>query len=222
MKKSILLASIVFFSFVFTVWGQTPNDKQEENHKFAILFQVNDFLSFSGFDGATFSGDYFISENSGVRMGISTNYLNANSTVDSFTGDTLNSSLTSDGKALKVAFSVIWIQSFYINKDIHLFGGGGLSYAFASNTSTTPNLSNTTTADYSDNVFGLPFVSGVEWFVKSNISLSLEYGVSFLYENEIREQKLTIPGQPISKNNSTIKSYRLKTEGIKMGIAFYF
>ncbi len=221
-KKIFFLLAVVFFSSAIATFGQTNETNKKDVKKFAVLFQVNDFLSFSGFDGATFSGEYFFNEKSGLRIGVSTAYANSDLSTSSFVNDTLQSSEPGNRDQMKIGFSAIFVRNIIEKNNFAFFAGGGISYGYSKSNSTSSSLSySEETNDYSLKVFGVPFVTGVEWFVKDNISLSLEYGVSLNYQKEERT-RTRISDTFSTKDNSTIKGWELDTESIKMGLAVYF
>ncbi len=220
-KKIFFLLTVVFFSSAIATFGQMENSTKNDINRFAVLFQVNDFLRFSGFDGAAFSGEYFFTEKSGLRIGVSTAYLNSDVSTSSFVNDTLQYSNPGNGDRTKIGVSAIFVRNLIEKNNLSFFAGAGISYWYNKSNSENIDWTGKENNDSSLNAFGFPFVAGVEWFVKKNISLSLEYGVSFNYKREERTQTRISDSNTV-RNNSVNKSYELDTESIKMGLAFYF
>jgi len=72
---------------------------------------------------------------------------------------------------------------------------------------------------------GAELICGIEWFVKSNISISVEYGVAFSYNHakigETRfESDLTVSSTKSS--SSTRNIYVINASTINFGVLFYF
>ena len=220
-KEIFFLLAVVFFSSAIATFGQTTETNNKDVKKFAVLFQVNDFLSFSGFDGATFSGEYFFNEKSGLRIGVSTAYLNSDVSTSSFVNDTLQYSKPGNGDRTKIGFSAIFVRNLIEKNNLSFFAGVGISYWYNKSNSENTDWTGKENIDSSLNAFGIPFVAGVEWFVKDNISLSLEYGVSLNYQKGERTQTRISDSNTV-RNYSVNKSYELDTENIKMGLAVYF
>ncbi len=110
-----------------------------------------------------------------------------------------------------------------INDDISFFGGAGISYAYSNSTSEEESSLYRNKYDNTDYSFGLPLIAGVEWFVRKNLSLSLEYGISAEYEKSSRNQtQFFTNDNSTQKDNVEEKTYSIKNERVKMGIAFYF
>ena len=220
-KEIFFLLAVVFFSSAIATFGQTTETNNKDVKKFAVLFQVNDFLSFSGFDGATFSGEYFFNEKSGLRIGVSTAYANSDLSTSSFVNDTLQSSEPGNRDQIKIGFSAIFVRNIIEKNNFSFFAGAGISYSYSKSNSEDIDWTGKENNDYSLRAFGVPFVAGVEWFVKDNISLSLEYGVSLNYQKEERTQTRISDSNNV-RNYSVNKSYEMDTENIKMGLAVYF
>jgi len=220
-NKIFFVLTVVFFSSSIAVFGQTENSTENGANRFAVLFQVNGFLRFSGFGGASFSGEYFFTEKSGLRIGVSTAYSNSDLSLTTFNSDTLQYSESGNGDRTKIGFSAIFVRNLVRKNNFSFFVGAGISFSYSKVNSTTTATTATNRYYYLHNVFGVPIVAGVEWFVKKNISISLEYGISLNYQKE-EKTKTGISGMDGIKETSVIKGYELDPQSIKMGLAVYF
>ena len=234
-----IIRSVFFFLIVFfSINAQENSEIPSLKGKYALQFRITENFTLSSFQGAIFSGKYCFTDYSSIRLGVS---VSSSTFDDEASQNSLNSqnnvSIITDSNGEETAynygFSLQYIYNLKATEDILFFTGFGPFFNLRNSekeiiNSRTPtaytNNSNSSRTQKTTSI-GVEALCGIEWFVKSNISISAEYGIGFSYNHtksdETRFENDTNSSVTLS-SNSTRNSYLVNASNINFGVSFYF
>lgn len=224
MKKLILF----IFLPLTLIFAQTNEEEKaiDLTGKFALMFQIDQNFDLNSFDGMSFAGKYFFSDDWGVRFAFQTSFQDYDQTaniIESSTDETFGMSYNRDLKMYKFMPSVLY--NLVTNNSIKFYIGAGpfLSYSNDERADVTFDSPKTTKSRWVKNTeIGLNLFGSVEWFVSHNISLSAEYGFQYSYrESEIWDRRF--------EDDELVDEIDIKTTGkqlsdlpVSLGVSIYF
>ncbi|MBL7996560.1 hypothetical protein JNM05_14430 [bacterium] len=238
MKNVIVLFLIVTLNAVEAYSQNSQDEDSVSFHKkrWALQFQVGRDFTLNSFQGSIISLKKTLSEKSALRIGVSfgTGINNDNSKFSHFPPDTAHSERNSDNSGFDLNVSSQYIHYLPIEDHIAGYYGIGPTFGYSFNknkykdsntngSSTSSSSVSTTTNTWN---IGANAVFGVEWFVRNNISLSGEYGVSLSYSNNKQDYK----GESSYSSNPSIDfkeqrnwdRFSLGANIVKFGLSVYF
>jgi hypothetical protein len=219
---------IIFFSLL-TI-NSFSQDKKEEidlTNKFALQFQILRNFELSGFGGAAISGKYCFNNSSSIRASFSINQSTNKREDETIPKDTsLNGTGSfnfNDIDLLKFGFGIQYLHNIRILNNVIYYLGGGPYLASSSENHDTEEKFQYGPEIYKSNQettyfeFGVNLVTGVEWFVANNISLSGEY--ELYYFN--RDYEFIVDGD-YGKRTITETNSGFDYGAVKLGVTVYF
>jgi hypothetical protein len=231
---------MIYFLFVFlfiqSAYSQeTSSDScfdAGDDKPWAILLRYSNDFSFNSFEGANISMQRKIGENSAIRVGISISS-DDNEGNSSSKSTTINTSDYSEGQSDNISFTIYtkYLYNIIKHRNIKFYLGSGPFYRYYNSTSTneqnyfnTDTLTNRTYTNSETNQsnYGIELITGIEWSIKSYLSLLAEYGTEFSYRN-ITSERIRMydsSGESIQKSESD--GFSVASLPIKLGIAFKF
>jgi len=222
--------SILLFSFTFSSFAQTDTTKIDLAGKFALQFQITDNFTLSSFQGGTFSGKYHFSNNSALRLGVTLSQSNIDeeySETNVYPDITNIGSTENNYSNYQISFSLQYIDYLKTINSIAMFYGGGVNYFTSPQNRESsakyevPTVSNS--ADYNNYGFGVSLLIGVEWFVRSNMGITAEYGTGYQYSAYEKVNVNEDIINDISRNSkSTQTRYGFSPSSVRFGISIYF
>ncbi len=226
--KFLILISILFLTFSLNSFAQTNEEQIDLTGKWALQFQIDRYFTLDDFQGGTFSGKYHLNNSSAFRLGVSLANLKRDEDLTityTFPDTTIQGSENALYKDGIVRFDLQYLHYSKIVSSVSMFLGVGVSYQTTSfsieSTMADDEISATELYDITSNGYGLSLLIGVEWFVKSNIGISAEYGSGYYStKNEGTESyseednSLTVD---INGTESGIEYHR-----VKFGVSIYF
>lgn len=218
---------IIFFSLL-TINSFSQDKKEEINlaNKFALQFQILRNFELSGFGGAAISGKYCFNNSSAIRASFSINQSTNKREDESIPQDTLNGTGSfnfNDSDLLKFGFGIQYLHNIRVLNSVVFYLGGGPYLASSSENDETKEkfqygpetyISNQETSYFE---FGVNLVTGVEWFVANNISLSGEYEIYYFN----RDYEFTYNGD-YGKRTITETNSGFDYSAVKLGVTVYF
>lgn len=227
-----ILFIILCSFFANTIYGENQN-LSNSIHKGAqaLQFQINKDFTLSSFQGSIISYKWHTSDKGALRVGIS---ISAKKDNDSRTA-LLSDSVTSKGDSQENSYSVGTATQYIFypgpEKGIQLYYGIGpiANYNYRKSKYKQIHISgpderviSTTSKRISWSV-GASLIAGLEWFVKKNISIHTEYGISLKYEKykETSHKKCSDSSDEREITNSS-KRYLLDPMKVKFGLSVYF
>lgn len=210
------LLPILLICININLVAQDSTQQSFPGNHYALQFQIKESFSISEFNGGIVSGKYLLNNLDQIRIGL-------------YLGVSDDNSISGTEKRESNSYSFL-IHSQYLLKissfhDIIFYSGGGPYLGYSSSEMSTtygygvPDITTSKTTVESETIeYGFSFAIGTEWFLKNNLSLSLEYGFSF--GNKIREDYVS---DDIQRNKMYDgSSFRLVRDEIKFGVSFYF
>lgn len=218
---------IIFFSLLtINSFSQDKKEDIDLTNKFALQFQILRNFEFSGFGGAAISGKYCFNNSSSIRASFSINQSTNKREDESFPQDTLNGTGSfnfNDLDLLKLGFGIQYLHNIRVLNSVVFYLGGGPYLASSSENHETEEKFQFGPDIYKSNQeityfeFGANLVTGVEWFVANNISLSGEY--ELYYFN--RDYEFTSDGD-YGKRIITETNSGFNYSAVKLGVTVYF
>ncbi|KUG26002.1 hypothetical protein ASZ90_004168 [hydrocarbon metagenome] len=185
MKKLIF----VLFLPLTLIFAQSNEEEKpiDLTGKFALMFQIDQNFDLNSFQGMSFAGKYFFSDDWGVRLVFETYYgeSDENSSYHQHrSGYYQNDRDDRDIVSYKVIPSIMY--KFQNNNNFKFYIGAGPFVAYSNNEyaevmNRSEGETNKINERYKNYAIGFTFFTNVEWFVSDNISLSAEYGFEYSY-----------------------------------------
>lgn len=220
---------LLFFVAILTsnLFAQDSTFQQIDlTGKYALQFQIAENFRLTSFNGTVISGKYNFTSSLALRLGVSIS--SEKIEVNQTRYDSINSSSTSGENDISGYSINIKSQLLFSNPiidDISFYYGGGFLLSYYFNKQNDEGKPDSILASYNstNSGFGYGFeaVAGVEWFVKSNISLSGEYGINFIHTNTESEQKTK---SKVQNSSYKISLSETRTYGsyVRLGLSVYF
>jgi opacity protein-like surface antigen len=162
----IILSMLIFSSGLF---AQDTTIIPLQKGRLALQFLVNYDFTLRPFQGGTISAKYHLGDNTAIRFGIG---LFGSLGLKS----NLNSIDTTKAQNININLAAQLIEYLETVDDISLYAGAGPYYTRYFYKSVVSQMRS------SEWSLGVSGVLGVEWFFKSNMSLSAEYGMLIYYD----------------------------------------
>jgi hypothetical protein len=234
--KRTLFYSVLLLTFQLSLSTFLfAQDKEEINlaGKYALLFQIGSNFSLNNFESATIAGKYQLNQKSSIRLSLSLNMNNQDAdNIIKNEGDLSSSQSKENISDDRFGYRIDaqYLCNTFIIEDLSFYFGGGPFVGYSSNNSENkkdPYYSNTTriiSVDYNSLNTGIGITTGVEWFVKSNISLLADYSLDFGYDKTTRNTIEEYFGDQTSKTTSenSTSSFYIGNSYAKLGVSFYF
>jgi len=212
MKTIFLLFLLVTF-----VNAQTTSDSVCVSGKYALQFQISENFKLSTFQGTIFSGKYHFTSSIGLRVGISGNY----NSLDQINNEQVE--ITEIREQTLTGFEIKSQVLFYfpVVNNIAFFIGAGPLFNIGSSKQITiikdPERLRTMEeikfeqeTEYT--TYGLEFICGTEWFVKSSLFPEIGFSVSHREETYFKDTK------KIQTNNKDL----FQSINARLGVSIYF
>ncbi len=231
--NTLCISTIILCSFFAnTIYGKNQN-LPNSIHKGAqaLQFQIDKDFTLASFQGSIISYKWHISDKGALRVGIS---LSAEKDDNSRTA-LLSDSVTSKGDSHENSYSIGTATQYIFypgpEKGIQLYYGIGpiANYTYGKSKQKQIHISGpdervtTTTSKRISWSVGASLIAGLEWFVKKDISVHAEYGISLEYEKykETFHEKYSDSSDEREITNSS-KRYLLNPMKVKFGLSVYF
>lgn len=215
------------------VYGQAKKDSPKnlpEQHDWSLQFQVSDNFTLKSFDGAFFAAKRQLSAHGAIRFGFDISYSNQDSESEREESGSFYKS-NSDNKSFSANLNCLYLYYPVENQAVKYFIGAGPQFGYQKSDNEQKDYisyedsltsTNTDKQKMDGHSWGIQLVSGVEWFVKSNISLHAEYFASALYV----KGKTTLEAVFGSGESRILKSendgFRFEKGGVRFGVSVYF
>lgn len=222
-----------YFAFiVFTLllannsFSQENTEELDLTNKFALQFQILRNLEFSSFGGTAISGKYCFNNSSSLRALFSINQSTNKREDETIPKDTINGTGSFnfvDFDLLKFGFGIQYLHNIRVLNSVVFYLGGGPYLASSSEKDETMEKFRFGTETFKSNretnyfEFGVNLVTGVEWFVASNISLSGEYEIYYFNKDYEFTYNSDYENRTITETNSGFDY-----SSVKLGVAVYF
>ncbi len=204
---------IYFFLFLLVfankeIYSQDSLKANFPTNHFAILFQVEDLLEITSLYNGVLSVKYLFKNADQLRLSISFGLSKYESDNTLFSKE-INDKTYHFSTYAQYLFS---ITSYY---DFLLFTGGGPFFGYYYQDVFSLESGNNLSIGYRKFIdFGISFIIGIEWFLRKNLSLSIESGFALSY---LKESKYSS-----TSNDYIDQHYNIKESGTRLGIALYF
>ncbi len=237
--KIKMFCLLIFIVLVVHVSAQdTPanadSSKQFRFPKHALQFQIYNYLKFSDFNGAIFSGKYHFNNPNAIRLGLSYagGYEDKEFEELYLPGDSIatDRSTKDNVQSVKVKFHFLRYISF--SQSTKYFIGAGPTVSFYWSETEIDYDRSQAGYQFNDNrvkesknrEVGIEALNGVEWFFHPRMGLSLEY--SFILRYNWQETITTIPSgdntDKRQKKTSRAEGWRISSNPVKFGLSVYF
>lgn len=219
---------IVFITLFDQSFAQDSCKIKGKDLKHGIQFQVTNIFNLTNFNGYTFSYRYLLNQNSGLRVGLLTNFSDQDEDITQ-RADTITNNPPTYSKYYNFKISVQYLHSIlrYNNFDLIIGGGPFVSLYNSEDYDEYLNTSSLRKYTYKNKTtgFGLDIIAGVEYSLTSNIVFSGEYGLTFAKEssdlvNELSEESGTNVYNR-SENGNVDRTY-IKGTNVSLGITVFF
>jgi hypothetical protein len=229
-SKLSILISVLFLTFSFNSFAQTDSTQIDLSGKWALQFGISENFTLTNFQGGTISAKYHFNNNSALRFGVTLSQSNSddeNSITQIYPDTTYINSEASSYSNYQIRFSLQYIKYSKPINSIAMFYGGGVNYF------TQPQERERLTeyiepveSDYVDNSnhgFGVSILIGVEWFVRSNMGITAEYGAGYQYSVSESINGIYDITRDIKRNSKTTRTrYAFVPSSVKFGVSIYF
>ncbi len=233
MKKSSLILVLSFLlATTAIISAQEKNYWSGLKGKYALQFQIADNFQLSGFQGSTFSGKYHFSESSAFRLGVSIGSRDRNEDVTKieYIGDSLKTKFPggteSSDKNVTVSFEYMQTVRNFDDISFYYSVGPRISYLKRFYRYDRPYGENEyDSRNQEEYHIGFSAGVGIEWFLKNNLSLSVEYTNSSTYfwgRCDAEECELDYEGLEVIKSKADFDGYSFFNSKVLFGVSFYF
>ena len=216
MKKVLVILFILFTSAA--ILAQTEQEKEEAlGGKYSLQFSIDSNFDLNSFDGSLISGKIQLGKDLALRGGVSISSFNKDGKnfQDRMWDNGINRSDTQkvDDSQFTLLFNSHLIWNVIKNSDVIFYIGGGPFIRLSDMKRDVDELH----SERSDDHYGLDLINGAEWFVKNNISLFAEYGISIFYSDYYSEDDL---GYELKKSENS--TFHLNSPSARLGASLYF
>ncbi|MDA3860891.1 MAG: outer membrane beta-barrel protein [Melioribacteraceae bacterium] len=227
MQNAKLLVFILILFFTLSVSSFAQAEKEQKNDlsgKYALQFQIDHYFTLSNFQGGTISGKYHCNNNSALRFGVTLGYeardIELGST-DVRSDTTIIEDFNGEISSSTIQLSIQYLYYFEINNSIAPFLGVGVNYLMQPD---TEDIIDYRISKYEQSGYGIDFLIGVEWFVRTNIGIHAEYGAGFGYNSYeySSERPSYYVENEMNKNYDKSSGFELSSNYVKFGVSIYF
>mgnify|MGYP001432931219 CR=1 FL=1 len=227
--KLSIFTFILLLTFISNLFAQEDNSQIDLTNKYALQFGISSNFTLSSFQGSTISAKYHFNNNSALRLGVtlSQSEIDQKFTATNEYPDTLYNSFDNDySSSQQIYISLHYIRYLKTYNSIAMYYGGGINYFTAPRNieSSSSNQSReASTINYTNFGVGISALIGVEWFVRSNMGITAEYGLGYEYSIYEKEE--------IYYDNLHDNIFRYKTDRtnhnftpsvVRFGLSVYF
>ena len=197
-------------------YAQSDDDPQLESGTWALQFQITDNFTLGAFEGSVLSAKRQLSESRALRLGLDINAVTSSQDERSFAAGGSEDSQTD----LNLDLDLQYVS--YLNQEglVRAYAGVGptLGYGRTKIEETSDEQGSELTRNtYLVGVVGLV---GAEWFVRSNISLTAEYGALASYA-AISTQRVNVQnGNVVGESDES--RWRFGSRPVRFGVSVYF
>lgn len=206
----------------------------------ALQFQVNPNFTLGNFQGTLISAKRHQSAKSAIRLGLSLDAAFDVSESDRFSfrreEDTIQEDERQSEQHIDRLGGTLVVQFLYYPSspgDIRPFLGFGPRLSLARQTSETdpvpPSASVVQTRRYEDKAWaaGLDGIFGAEWFIRSNLSVTGEYGLSATFRHSRRTRTTryvdeNLQRRSIENEEDATRGLSVHGAPVKLGLSVYF
>lgn len=227
MKLKLRFALLTLIVLPTLLMGQ-DSLKYAPFSKYALQFQVDDFLSFSGFSGSLISLKRHFTNHSALRLGVSfsTQAVDYDDDYQNFgEQDTVQTAQKNESGSYTLDIRLPYVYYVHPKEEIKLFIGSGPIFSYrhtkVDERKTMQNnfkKRNDTRDSYS---LGLYSLIGAEWLFHKKMSLSLEYGMYVSYRYS-KFSTHTYYDTSHKHATQTSKSWALSGSKVLFGFSVYF
>ena len=228
--------AMVLFAFLAAIIAMPSESSARENSlkkdKWALQFQVSNFVNVSSFQGSTFSLKKHVSDKAAWRLGLTLHFEVKDENTEIILYPNTNAPGYNDLTDVRIGIALQKV--FYPNPtaDVNVFWGMGPTYSYEYRLSDRENISIDRT--YQDKrsfeihswSLGINGILGVEWFATKSISFLAEYGTAVTYSSRItriirrsvRDDFLYLDQDSTNRLNDI----SLSSSRVKFGLSVYF
>ncbi len=227
-----ILTIILCSFFANTIYGENQNltNSIQKGAK-ALQFQIDKDFTLSSFQGSLISYKWNSSDKTAWRIGLNLDAEKQECSSDNTYQDTLISESDDNRKSCGIGITTQYVIYPYPEKNIQLYYGIGpiANYNYGKIKQKQiciigpdERVISTTSKRISWSV-GASLIAGLEWFVKKNISIHAEYGISLKYEKykETSHEKYSDSSDERKMSDSS-KRYLLNPMKVRFGLSVYF
>ncbi|MCF8356762.1 MAG: PorT family protein [Melioribacteraceae bacterium] len=221
MIKQIKLLSIIILLFNSTIFPQDSTCTNPAAGKFALQFQIEPSFSISDFQGSVFSGKYNFYNNFAVRVGIGLS-LERNVEKQNLNKYEKDTAYDDDISTLISSIRTQIIYYLGFNYDVTFYFGGGPFYEYTNRKYNKTRMAENEDFEYQldsrkVHYWGINMITGIEWFLRDNISLSAEYGI-LIGDLSFKSNYDTEAESSTTKHDE----FSIKESDVLFGVSFYF
>ena len=213
-----LLASSVHAQYADE--GNEPELVLQEG-AWALQFQIRQHLTLSSFQGAAISAKKQLSPRRAFRLGMSVEGRYRSESEEQDGEEEPGSSSTN---SQSIFLNAQYIGYAPLRNAVAVYYGAGPSLGFDRNRSTQENSETNREQVNTSTYFsiGVEGALGVEWFVRSNISLTAEYNAGLDYSRRVDTSSIEQPDVEDRESKTMLNSVGLDSEGVRLGVSVYF
>ncbi|NQU67004.1 MAG: hypothetical protein HQ510_03590 [Candidatus Marinimicrobia bacterium] len=229
MKSQITVLICIILLSQFTLGQETNNQKG----RFAVQFGYSGHFDLTSFNGRAISAQYMLNDNKAIRLGITATGNNTSDDIIDYNYSGADDWEThyKDYTDYTGLFLNIECQIIHYRKsdsDLSLYYGFGPEFGYDYHKSKSKTLLSEGVVSHFENiaklyVFGMGSVLGVEWKIKSNISVHAEYGNRLVYEIwDISSQAVTEGYSGNNERDTRDKAlFFFSNKPVLVGVTFY-
>ncbi len=185
-----------------------------------LQFQINPLLSFSGISDADLSYSFSHRNNRYTRVGLTLMF-----EYEMRSAETSETQSEPDIRTYDLMTRLHYTRIFRTepNGSVSFYGGAGPQVGFGYLNRNTERDSFNSGEEQNARAVeaGLRFVTGVEWFVLSNLSITGEYGINLLYTYE-RTEDFKVDPTGSERSRMTSNGILFGRTGARLGVSVYF
>jgi len=228
MKQKIQLSTILALFISLSIFAQEIEQPIDLTGKWALQFQIDHYFTLDDFQGGTFSGKYHLSNSSAFRLGVSysseTDEQDEKQTLK-FSDETETVNKNDIREYDVIGFNLQYLYYTKIVNSISMFLGAGVNYETSlsnrKGTTTREDFTGTDIYETSYSGYGIDLLIGVEWFVRSNIGISAEYGSKYRSIEYEGTDSYSSGDESISVDYEGTES-GFEYDRVKFGVSIYF
>lgn len=225
----VLMCCMLLFG---PAWSQKAAEKAPKSQKatdWSLQFQIGDNFNLKSFDDAFFAAKKQISSNGAIRFGFDIRYSKINDINEKTHGEPYKQE--NDYSDFSLNLNCLYLYYPVRGRAVKYFVGAGPEFGYQKfdkemnrNLFSQDSLtSSRTSAEKMDgHNWGIQLTSGVEWFVKSNISIHAEYFARAVYAKGSTTVETIDELGTLNKSEIEGDSFRFEKGGVRFGVSVYF
>jgi len=223
--NAIRTTIVILSALIFVLLSSATPVLAQKNHslsagKWALLFEVDDFLKLSSFQGGLISVKKHTSDRAAWRLGIGLRAQLGNETRTDLIADSVYRDINDDSYSLDISIERIFYGT--VSDGTCVFAGIGPTGGFGGRKQEHPSqLWKVESFNYSA---GLRMTVGFEWFPKRNISLTAEYDlrVAYNHSRSVSRTYYDVTGELLSERESKRSFFSASYNDVLVGLSVYF